>query len=192
LEPFIASNDLIVTPIVILILDLNLRPILNTAEVASLFSHPLASFLDETPPFPHEPESLEMPYHTTHDWQMVGPRGAVWHIRGHRFLTGREAGGIKPVFGLTAAILIRVAEIAYHRPPSFECQPRGSPETVQRLAWAMLTKSVYREACEEEGIKMDWALLRELAGVDREDGEGGQGVVNSTRKVYIRKYRSRL
>ncbi|KAF8627938.1 hypothetical protein AX17_006092 [Amanita inopinata Kibby_2008] len=102
LEPFMATNDLIVTPIVVLILDYTLRPILNTAEVASLFSHPLASFLDETPPFPHEPEAFELPYHTTVDFHVQGPNGIVWPHRTHRFLTGREAGGIKPVFGLTA------------------------------------------------------------------------------------------
>ena len=75
---------------------------LNDAEVASLFSHPLASFLTSTPPFPSEPESIEVEYHTYTDWVWNG----VGKVRSHRFLTGREAGGIKPVFGLTAYSLM--------------------------------------------------------------------------------------
>jgi len=76
---------------------------LNAAEVASLFSHPLHSFLSSTPPFPSEPESLEVPYHTYYDQDWAGPPGKKpQKLRVHRFLTGREAGGIKPVFGLTA------------------------------------------------------------------------------------------
>jgi coenzyme A diphosphatase NUDT7 len=77
------------------------QPILNTTEVASLFSHPLASFLTSTPPFPSEPESLEVQYHTYTDWDWNN----LGKIRSHRFLTGREAGGIKPVFGLTACAI---------------------------------------------------------------------------------------
>ena len=94
------------------------------------------------------------------------------------------------------AILIRVAEIAYLRSPGFECQPPGSPETVQRLAWAMLTKSVYREACEAEGIKVDWALLCELAGVGKEEGQGVDNNSNrkdgSSRPLCTRRNKSRL
>jgi hypothetical protein len=39
-----------------------------------------------------------MPYHTTTEWEWSGGGS----IRMHRFLTGREADGVKPVFGLTA------------------------------------------------------------------------------------------
>ncbi|KAK2465862.1 hypothetical protein APHAL10511_001503 [Amanita phalloides] len=166
LEPFLASNDLIVTPVVVLILDRTFRPILNTAEVASLFSHPVASFLDETPPFPHEPESLEVPYHTINEWKTTGPDGKVWPIRGHSFLTGREVGGIRPIIGLTAAILIRVAEIGFARSPSFEVRAPGEPTMVRRMAWAVLSKPVYREACEAEGIEVDWAAVGRLARME--------------------------
>ncbi|KAM6496455.1 NUDIX hydrolase domain-like protein [Amanita muscaria] len=179
LEPFIASNDLIVTPVVVLILDLTSRPILNTAEVTSLFSHPLSSFLDETPPFPHEPESLEVPYHTSQEWEIEGPQGVSWRIRGHRFLTGREAGGIKPVIGLTAAILIRVAEVAFSRLPSFELRAPGEPTMVQRLAWAMVTRPVYRRAFEEEGMDVDWDLVRWLG---EGEGEGEKGKLTTGTK----------
>ncbi|RDB20080.1 Nudix hydrolase 15, mitochondrial [Hypsizygus marmoreus] len=165
LEPFVAGNAIIVTPVVVLILDNTLRPILNDAEVASLFSHPLASFLTTTPPFPAEPESLEVPYYSYHDWASSGPNGTQWTTRGHRFLTGREAGGIKPVFGLTAGILIRVATIGYGRAPAFEINPPGAPTSEARLAWTILSKPEFREASEKEGIIVDWELLRRLAGV---------------------------
>ena len=79
---------------------------LNEAEVASLFSHPLASFLTTTSPFPSEPEHEEVPYYSYTNWDTTGPNGQVWPGRAHRFLTGREAGGIKPVFGLTACVTI--------------------------------------------------------------------------------------
>ena len=114
-----------------------LQPILNASEVAQLFSHPLASFLSETPPYSEAELSDMIPYHTTIDYPWEGPGpGPASHlamppapstlspdphadveladdssrhkrkrkrmIRMHRFLTGREAGGTKPVFGLTA------------------------------------------------------------------------------------------
>src|SRR5258705_6534579 len=75
---------------------------LNSAEVASIFSHPLASFLTSEPPFPLEPDTLEVPYHSSFDYKGGGPPDQTF--RNHRFLTGREAGGIKPVFGLTAYV----------------------------------------------------------------------------------------
>jgi len=87
-----------------------LQPILNSDEVASLFSHPLISFLSSTPPFPSEPDTLEVPYHTAHDVR-GGPVPQTYRV--HQFLTGREAGGIKPVFGLTALVFS-----SYPFPPS--------------------------------------------------------------------------
>ncbi|PFH48984.1 hypothetical protein AMATHDRAFT_148630 [Amanita thiersii Skay4041] len=173
LEPFLARNDLIVTPVVVLILDYTLQPILNKDEVTSLFSHPLHSFLDDgtttaggigAPPYPHEPEALEVPYHSTEDFVVSGPRGVEWPARVHRFLTGREAGGVKPVFGLTASILIRVAEIAYQRQAGFEVMPKGAPTSVQRFAWALCSRSGLREAVESEmGRRVDWEVVLKIA-----------------------------
>lgn len=80
------------------------QPILNETEVTSLFSHPLASFLSSQPPFPAEPEMIEVPYHTYNDYDYRGPGRRKRQYRMHRFLTGRETGGIKPVFGLTAYV----------------------------------------------------------------------------------------
>ncbi|KNZ72582.1 Nudix hydrolase 15, mitochondrial [Termitomyces sp. J132] len=161
LEPFVAGNATIVTPVVVLILDNTLRPILNDAEVASLFSHPLASFLSTKPPFPAEP------YHSYNDWTSPGPNDTTWTTRSHRFLTGREAGGIKPVFGLTANIMIRVSMIAYGHPPEFDIYPPDidTPTLKTRLAWAMLSRPQLREACQKEGLQVDWDRLRRIAGV---------------------------
>lgn len=76
---------------------------LNSAEVASLFSHPLASFFTSISPFASsEGESEEVPYHTYYDVETTGPNADKQAFRVHQFLTGREAGGIKPVYGLTA------------------------------------------------------------------------------------------
>nr|GAT43726.1 predicted protein [Mycena chlorophos] len=146
LEPFLASNNLVVTPVVVLILDNTLRPILNTAEVASLFSHPLSGFLSSTPPFPTEPELIEVPYHTYNEWTSPGPNGTERIYRAHRFLTGREAGGIKPVFGLTSAILIHAATIAHGHEPDFEVFHPNSMTMHERIAWAVLTKPVFSNA----------------------------------------------
>ncbi|TFK74521.1 hypothetical protein BDN72DRAFT_759902 [Pluteus cervinus] len=167
-EPFLAGNDLIVTPVVVLILDNTLRPMLNAAEVTSLFSHPLVSFLSSVSPFTSEPESVEVKYHTHVDHSSTGPNNAAWTIRMHRFLTGREAGGIKPVFGLTAAMLIRVATVGYARTPDFEVQLAGSPSLEQRIAWALYSRPTFRQAFEHHRIQVDWPLVKKIAGI-RED-----------------------
>ncbi|KII94552.1 hypothetical protein PLICRDRAFT_33350 [Plicaturopsis crispa FD-325 SS-3] len=209
LEPWLAGNQLIVTPVVVLITDNSLRPILNAAEVASLFSHPLASFLSSTPPFPAETELVEVEYHTYMDidWHNMGK------VRMHRFLTGREAGGIKPVFGLTASILIRVATIGYGRVPEFDEDAPDSPSMDLRIAYALLTMDKFREALKEQGIPnpdaaVDPALAKEVRarledrrrrreateGVppERAEVEVYQKGENRRRKGRERKIRSRL
>ncbi|KAJ7314216.1 NUDIX hydrolase domain-like protein [Mycena albidolilacea] len=180
LEPFLASNHLIVTPVVVLILDNTLRPILNASEVASLFSHPLASFLSSSPPFPTESELVEVPYHTTSDYTLPGPNGQLLPTRAHRFLTGREAGGIKPVFGLTAAILIKAASVAHApRLPDFEVMPPGAPSVEARIAWAVYSNPAFREAYERERLRVDWKAVARAAGVKKP--EEGVKTKSSTR-----------
>ncbi|KAL0950325.1 hypothetical protein HGRIS_010297 [Hohenbuehelia grisea] len=172
LEPFLASNQLIVTPVVVLILDNTLRPILNRAEVASLFSHPLQAFLSDSPPFPHEPEAFEVEYHTYHEWPWNGSgveKGyAQRYIRTHSFLTGREAGGTKPIIGLTAGILLHTAIIGFRKDPSFPVHPpEGAPSMEARLAWAMLESPVFEEACVKEGVSFDRKYLSNLVQKER-------------------------
>ncbi|KAG2740283.1 hypothetical protein P692DRAFT_20840686 [Suillus brevipes Sb2] len=150
MEPFLAGNQMVVTPVVVLILDKTMQSSLNESEVTSIFSQPLASFLASSFPFhPYRAPDPSMPYHTTTEWEWSG--GGP--IRMHRFLTGREADGVKPVFGLTASMLIYVAVWGYRRAPDFEFQPPNAPTQAQQIACALLTPSnPLRVACEGEGI----------------------------------------
>ncbi|EJD37352.1 hypothetical protein AURDEDRAFT_92407 [Auricularia subglabra TFB-10046 SS5] len=191
LEPFLARNKLVVTPVVVLITDQTLRPILNDAEVKTLFSHPLRSFLEEVPPnaLPHSPsearplehpESIQSPdsqsglvaeliaesntpgrhhsleddtpYHTYRDIDGGSP------IRMHSFLTGREGEGVKPVYGLTSAILIHCAQIGYARPAAFQVQAPGQLSNAQRIAHAMRNDPVLRDAALAEGLGRVWGI----------------------------------
>jgi len=106
-------------------------------------------------------------------------------VRMHRFLTGREAGGIKPIYGLTAcvfssptkilysaaiailialvsAILIRTAVIAYGRLPDFPIQARGEAEINERVAWSLrhpgkrLGEAMGRERFDSERAARVW------------------------------------
>ncbi|KAG7449340.1 uncharacterized protein BT62DRAFT_945529 [Guyanagaster necrorhizus] len=164
LDPFIASNQLIVVPVVVLIVDNTLRPILNSSEVASLFSHPLKAFVSSEYPLNAEIASLEVPHHTYQDYNLPpGPDGECRQLRVHWFLTGREAGGTKPVFGLTAAILIRVAMLSYAKEPDFEVEPPGAPTNEERIAWVMYSNPTFRKACETEGVAVDWESVRCIA-----------------------------
>ncbi|KAF8827333.1 hypothetical protein HHX47_DHR5000570 [Lentinula edodes] len=115
-------------------------------------------------------------------------------FRMHQFLTGREAGGIKPVYGLTAAILIHTARVGYTlsppalASPDFELSPPGSPSTSTRIAWAFCRPNppdrpnLLRQALEEEGLagKVDWKRVRKVAGVIEEDVAPRRGLKNSS------------
>ncbi|KAF8589602.1 hypothetical protein K439DRAFT_1404832 [Ramaria rubella] len=205
LEPFLAGNNTIVTPVVVLILDQTIRvrrihidleyhlsfaqPILNAAEVESLFSHPLLGFLatspirdteprdgdlspsDDKEPLlhpsltkasPYAPKPTERPYHIHSDTR--------WHgnlVRMHSFSTGREADGIKPIRGLTSAILIRTAQIGYACQPAFELNAPEQPSLAERIAIAIQSEESLRNACREEGIEKDWLTHDEPRKPDR-------------------------
>ncbi|KAI0796437.1 NUDIX hydrolase domain-like protein [Irpex lacteus] len=155
LEPFLAGSNLVVTPVVVLVLDNTIRPILNEAEVALLFSHPLAALLKSETQSTDQ-ATVEFEYHTHNDLkEWIGLPGSY---RMHRFLTGREAGGTKPIYGLTAAILIWVAMIGYGRRPDFELFAPGQWSHEQRLAYAMKHNPILREAQKKEGINPDKVL----------------------------------
>ncbi|KAH7335271.1 NUDIX hydrolase domain-like protein [Rhizoctonia solani] len=220
LEPFLSGNNLIVTPVVVLIKDQSLKPKLNAPEVDLLFTHPLRAFLYEDPPaslFPlgshppsdgairiipqpppppsHESASApstsekrkssqkklfqpRRPRFSTTSHNARGPAAypppeqpavAPYHsyvdvawgpakepVRFHRFLTGREEQGVKPIFGLTASILLQTAIVAYSpQKPDFEVQAPNQRSTEQRFAAAMRTVPVLRDAARAEGLK-EW------------------------------------
>jgi len=50
--------------------------------------------------------------------------------------------------------------------------PHGAPGAEERIAWMMLSKPEFREACEGEGVNVDWGLVRRLAGVKKDVGTG--------------------
>ncbi|EJU06306.1 hypothetical protein DACRYDRAFT_73701 [Dacryopinax primogenitus] len=151
LPPFLSANNLLVTPVIVLITSRALRPILNTPEVARLFAHPLLAFLSQSAPFSNAGE-----YHTLKDvlWASDPSSGPV---RLHRFLTGREGEGIKPVFGLTAAILIRAAEVGYGRKAEFDVEAEGQREMGDRIGHVLKGLGLR----EEERVGRKWYLTME-------------------------------
>ncbi|KAG9050523.1 hypothetical protein FS837_004707 [Tulasnella sp. UAMH 9824] len=169
LEPFLSTNNLIVFPVVVLVTDPAIKPILNTPEVSVLFSHPLRTLLVPPPSFPslyHSqlsasdtnpeapiPPPEQPPYHTFNDIEWGEPNT---HVRIHKFLTGKEP-NVKPLSGLTAAILLRVAIIGYASAdlqPDFDVEAPDQRSMRERIAWAMMNEPKLAEACTKEGISM--------------------------------------
>ena len=89
----------------------------------------------------------------------------------HRFLTGRESVtesesessasadrtpppvySIKPIYGLTAAILIEVAAIGYAREPAFARCADGQLSMRERVERSVRWGGVFREARWREGV----------------------------------------
>ncbi|EUC59704.1 rhomboid domain protein [Rhizoctonia solani AG-3 Rhs1AP] len=219
LEPFLSGNNLIVTPVVVLIKDQSLKPKLNAPEVDLLFTHPLRALLYEDPPaslFPlgshppsdgairiipkappppsqeststpttEKPKSSQKrifqpkrPKFSTTSYNTQGPAAypppeqpavAPYHsfvdvawgpakepVRFHRFLTGREEQGVKPIFGLTASILLQTAIVAYSpQKPDFQVQAPNQRSTEERFVTAMRTVPVLRDAARAECLK-EW------------------------------------
>jgi coenzyme A diphosphatase NUDT7 len=55
-------------------------------------------------------------------------------------------------FYTSSAILIRVATIGYAREPDFEVHSPNELSLQERIAWALLNRKVFRDACENEGV----------------------------------------
>ncbi|KZT43786.1 hypothetical protein SISSUDRAFT_1039682 [Sistotremastrum suecicum HHB10207 ss-3] len=171
LDPFLARNQLIVTPVVVLIKDNRLEPVLNKAEVSQLFSHPLRSLLQTTAPLTMSTLIPAHPYlaYQNPDTHYYSWYDIKWHIgktpvRMHTFLTGREDQGMKPLLGLTASILIEVAEAGYKRAPSFAKFAPGEPPRHERIKYAMVNEPLLAQAAQEDGIT-EW-LARSKRKVD--------------------------
>ncbi|GJJ11070.1 hypothetical protein Clacol_005301 [Clathrus columnatus] len=193
LEPFLSGNHMLVTPVVVLVLDKSLRPFLNAREVHSIFSHPLYGFLTtlhirEPEPLHKDDDGLSPAYQSTfQDTQKSGSsssddvskeevqhlsksyhtfRDITWHnrpVRMHSFLTGREFQGVKPITGLTSAILIRVAQIGYNRDTEFEVNAPGQLSLEDRIAVALFENDVLRKACQNENIDMkEWKKRKRI------------------------------
>ncbi|WVQ75914.1 hypothetical protein IAR50_005549 [Cryptococcus sp. DSM 104548] len=192
LDRFLTGNSLIVTPVVFMITDRTLTPLLNPDEVSRLFSMPLASFLHTRPSlipsFPYSilprlaslpPGAIDSippppPIHYAEDEGTVGGkdgrfygfRDVTWGagvVRMHRFLTGREREGVKPVYGLTAAILVKAASVGYGVDPDFAVHAPGQSSMDDRIEYEIqYGKGALRRAVESEGLAGDWKISAKL------------------------------
>ncbi|ODO07894.1 hypothetical protein I350_03475 [Cryptococcus amylolentus CBS 6273] len=192
LDPFLTGNALIVTPVVFVITDRALTPLLNPDEVSRLFSMPLASFLhtrpSQIPSFAYSisprlatlpPGAIDSippppPIHYAEDEGTVGGKEGRYYgwrdvkwgaglVRMHRFLTGRESEGVKPVYGLTAAILIRAASVGYGVDPEFAVYAPGQSSMDDRIEYEIQHgNGALRRAIESEGLSMDWIISAKL------------------------------
>lgn len=107
---------------------------------------------DEKYAGPPPPRINPTQYHTFHDMEW-GPT----KVRIHSFLTGRESSGTKPIAGLTASILLEVAQIGYGTAPEgFEVDAPGQAGRRERIAWEMNRAPRFIEALNREEIHWDW------------------------------------
>jgi peroxisomal coenzyme A diphosphatase NUDT7 len=114
--------------------------------------HPQFNKQDEKYAGPPPPKSNSTEYHSFHDMPW-GPTS----VRIHSFLTGRESSGTKPIAGLTASILLEVAQIGYGRvPEGFEIDAPGQAGRRERIAWEMNRSKRFIEALKREGVRWDW------------------------------------
>ncbi|KAK0544902.1 8-oxo-dGTP diphosphatase [Tilletia horrida] len=149
LEPFLSANELVVTPIVVLLIDPLIKPSLNPKEVDALFSLPFKAFLSHSPaeslraqlhlPLKPSPKDLaDMPKNEVSgpsDWHTC--RDILWlggnRVRRHTFWDVRN-----PVRGLTSDILIHAASIAYKQTPDFSLNAPNQPSQAQLIKLAFL------------------------------------------------------
>ncbi|KAF8324623.1 NUDIX hydrolase domain-like protein, partial [Cantharellus anzutake] len=159
LQPFLIGTHLLVTPVVVLILDPEVRPILNEPEVSALFSHPLHAFLLRDAPFAryHLPHSEAHPHSPNFLARHLHIAWGQSKVRMHKFLTGREDLGVKPVTGLTAAILLHTAMVGYQKEPEFLPHAPGELSQQDRIAYALRTIPVFTEAVKRAKEELDIA-----------------------------------
>nr|GAT42789.1 predicted protein [Mycena chlorophos] len=126
--PFISLHKLVVTPILAYLTDPDLIASLKPSpdEVAAIFTHPLEAILD---PELAAKENLvergedwiyETELHNTSVSEVALLNNAMYRM--HRFRSVAS-----PIKGLTADILIQVAEVAFGRKPQYERWAEGQP-----------------------------------------------------------------
>lgn len=134
LPPFLSRSGtpLLVTPVVCLSLDPTVRPNLNLSEVSNVFSHPLHSFLTDTPPAPHYvPNTV---YNGTRPYRM---QYDIRWLKDRPYRLFRFEGRLNPIWGFTADILIHTAMVAYRREPEFERKAPGQMRRSQLIEAAL-------------------------------------------------------
>jgi len=116
----------------------------------------------EPPPKPGEDDTTDVEYYSYRDisWGQ-GP------VRMHRFLTGREDGGIKPVYGLTAAILLHAAMVGYGREAEFPTRAPGERPMLQRIEYALENVPALAKAVNQQREELQEHQRRRLSRTDR-------------------------
>ncbi|KAF7978832.1 hypothetical protein HWV62_44627 [Athelia sp. TMB] len=144
LGPFVSKYKILVTPIVAFLTDLSVLDNLTAseAEVDRIFSHSLEAILDPSLAS-SEPDLVPMssgdwPYDDEYHNSSDAP--LPWSELAYRMHRYRSAGS--PIKGMTSDVLIRTAEIAYAKEPTYQRWPSdqavGFVETHKSLA-AVLT-----------------------------------------------------
>ncbi|KAJ7196508.1 NUDIX hydrolase domain-like protein [Mycena pura] len=130
LPPFVSLHKLVVTPVVALLTNPALIDSLRASqdEVAAIFSHPLEAILDPTLARKEalvargsEDWIYDTELHNTTVSSVALLNNAVYRM--HRFRSTAS-----PIKGLTADILILVAETAFGRAPVYERWAEGQPQ----------------------------------------------------------------
>lgn len=109
---------------------------------------------------------------------------------------------------LGRAIMIRVATIGYGREPEFQVTESEIPSLDERIAWALLSRPVFRRACEKEGVNL--TLPMKICGITKEEfgamkqeqdqvtaaggpgGKEGQGRKRGSRRGWLGAWRAKL
>ncbi|BEI83896.1 hypothetical protein CcaverHIS002_0405000 [Cutaneotrichosporon cavernicola] len=169
LDYVIAGNQLVVTPVVFLVVDRTLNPVLNPDEVVHLFSMPLAAFLHDRPaeipgwnfglsekvnPVPAgliKPPPIPMYANKQKEGEGVDRCECTGSSRGGR------GGGVRPVYGLTAGILINAARTGFGQEPTFGEFAPGQMDMEDRLRFQIVSEGgQLRRAVEAEGMMGPW------------------------------------
>jgi len=160
LPPFVSLYKLVVTPVVAVLTDLSVLQALKSdpEEVDDIFDHPLEALLDPTiarsdalSPIGSEGWPYEEELHCTSEAQWL--RGSAYRM--HRFRSTST-----PVKGLTADILILLAQIVFNREPSYDRYAPGQVDYATALAWV-----AEDFAGEAKGLRPEPVILsRNLSG----------------------------
>lgn len=140
LRPFISLSKLLVTPVVAFLTDLTVLDTLypSPMEVDAIFDHPLEAFLEPELAVSEplvEVGSENWPYSS----EFYHPTDNPSPITGGDYRMHRFRSSYTPIKGLTADIMITIAEIAYQRDTVFE---RRSPKQVEPC---VATWSLFKE-----------------------------------------------
>ncbi|KAJ7185840.1 NUDIX hydrolase domain-like protein [Mycena filopes] len=139
LQPFISLHKLVVTPVIALLDDPSIISTLQASphEVAHIFSHPLEAILD--PSLARKESLVSAGEDWIYDTELHNTSDSTVAVLGNaRYRMHRFQSTASPIKGLTADILIHIAEIAFGRSTEYDRwavgQPRGFAAYCELLA----------------------------------------------------------